>query len=246
MGKVRPSGPFPSPGGSLPGMQIDRRKQARPHLIKAAVGVLIAAVGVAIEALWKIEGKFGFDDRIGTLGVLVFVIGGVIVVRSAGRAVHAAAADRLQGKTKGTPISFLINAMGYLIVLIGAFSLTPVKPGSLIFGGALTGVMLGIAAQQVLGNFFAGIVLLLVRPFSVLDSVFLKGTLGEYEGTVTDMTLFYVHVETERGPVQLPNAGVLASAIGPGARPKVETQSEDEKDEPREAGPAAGGAPTTG
>ena len=228
-------------------MQIDRRKEARPHLIKAVIGVLIAAVGVAIESLWTIRegGEFSFDDRIGSLGVLVFLIGGVIVVRSAGRAVHAAAADRLQGKTKGTPISFLINAIGYLIVLIGALSLTPIEPGSLIFGGALTGVMLGIAAQQVLGNFFAGIVLLLVRPFSVLDRVFLKGALGEYEGTVTDMTLFYVHVLTERGPVQLPNAGVLASAIGPGARPKVEEQTDEEK-EPQEAGPESGGAPGGG
>lgn len=232
-------------------MELDRRKQARPHLIKAVIGVLIAAAGVAIESLWTIRegGDFSFDDRIGSLGVLVFLIGGVIVVRSAGRAVHAAAADRLQGKTKGTPISFLINAVGYLVVVIGALSLTPIEPASLIFGGALTGVMLGIAAQQVLGNFFAGIVLLLVRPFSVLDRVFLKGALGEYEGTITDMTLFYVHVQTERGPVQLPNAGVLASAIGPGARPKVETPAEDERDkdkEPQETGPEAGGAPGGG
>lgn len=232
-------------------MQIDRKRQARPHLIKAAIGVIIAAVGVALASIYEIEqgGGLDFEDRMGLLGVLVFVIGGVIVVRSAGRAVHAAAADRLQGKTRGTPISFLINALGYLIVVVGALGLTPVEPGSLVFGGALTGVMIGIAAQQVLGNFFAGIVLLLVRPFSVLDRVFLKGALGEYEGTVTDMTLFYVHVETERGPVMLPNAGVLASAIGPGARPKIEEKTADEKKqekEPQEAGPESGGAPGAG
>ena len=229
-------------------MQIDRRKEARPHLIKMAVGVLIAAAGVAIESLWKIRegGDFSFNDQIGTVGVVVFVIGGVIIVRSVVRAVHAAAADRLQGKTKGTPISFLINAIGYLIVLAGAFSLTPISLGSLVFGGALTGVIIGIAAQQVLGNFFAGIVLLLAKPFSVPDHVFLKGSLGEYEGMVTDMTLFYVHLQTERGPVQLPNAGVLASAIGPGARPKVEEKPEEDEKEPEEAGPESGGAPGAG
>jgi hypothetical protein len=30
--------------------------------------------------------------------------------------------------------------------------------------------------------------------------------------------LFYVKLETKTGPVALPNAGVLASAVGPGVR----------------------------
>ena len=32
-------------------------------------------------------------------------------------------------------------------------------------GGAITGVVVGIAAQQTLGNFFAGLVLLFARPY---------------------------------------------------------------------------------
>jgi small-conductance mechanosensitive channel len=110
----------------------------------------------------------------------------------------------------------------------------------LLLGGALTGVVVGIAAQQTLGNFFAGIVLLLVRPFSVGEPVVLRsGPLGgEYEGLVTDMGLYYVTMETERGMVQLPNAGVLASAVGPGAR-------SDDDDEPPDddPGPEHGGTP---
>jgi small-conductance mechanosensitive channel len=228
----------------------ERRAAARPHVIRGIVGVVIAAAGVAVSTIWEFKrGKpFSFDDQIACVGALVFLIGGVIFVRSFVRAVHAAAADRLQGKTKGTPISFLMNALGYLIVVLGVLSILQVDPGSLLFGGALTGVMLGIAAQQTIGNFFAGIVLLLVRPFSVGDRVYLKGALGEYEGTVTDMTLFYVHVRTERGPVMLPNAGVLASAVGPGARAEKTDETSDEptdKPEPEKqpAGPSEGGAP---
>jgi hypothetical protein len=41
---------------------------------------------------------------------------------------------------------------------------------------------------------------------------------GEYEGLVSDMGLFYVRLETRTGPVALPNAGVLASAVGSGVR----------------------------
>ncbi|MGH2807112.1 MAG: mechanosensitive ion channel domain-containing protein [Actinomycetota bacterium] len=228
----------------------ERRAAARPHVIRGLVGILIAAAGITINAVWTVrrDNDFTFDDKIGAIGALVFLIGGVIIVRAFGRAVHAAAADRLQGKTKGTPISFLINAFGYLIVALGVLGILKVQPGSLLFGGALTGVMLGIAAQQTLGNFFAGIVLMLVRPFSVSDRVYLKGALGEYEGDITDMTLFYVHITTERGAVMLPNAGVLASAVGPGARAEKTGEPEEEPtEEPKPGkqapGPSEGGAP---
>ena len=196
----------------------------------------VAVVGVVIANLYAIKkgGEFTFNDRIGLVGVLVFVIGGIILVRSAVNAFNVAASDSLHERTKGTPVSFLVYAAGYLFVALGAISLTPVKPASLLFGGALTGVILGIAAQQTIGNFFAGFVLVVVRPFSVGDLIYLKGALGEYEGTVSEMTLFYVHVATERGPVMLPNAGVLASAVGPGTRAEKQKEREEEEEEEEE------------
>lgn len=192
---------------------------------------------MVIANLYEIEkgGGLTFEDKIGLLGVLVFLIGGVIVVRAAVGAFNVAAADHLHERAKGTPVSFLVYAAGYAFVALGALGMTPVRPGSLIFGGALTGVILGIAAQQTIGNFFAGFVLVVVRPFSVGERIYLKGALGEYEGDVTEMTLFYVHVATERGQVMLPNAAVLASAVGPGARAEKQKEREEEKASEAEA-----------
>ena len=211
-------------------MNFDRRRAARPYIVRGVIGLLLAIAGIVIESIWEFQKghKFTFDDKIALLGVLTFVIGGVVVVRASVRAIHAAAADHLEGKTKGTPISFLVYALGYLIVILGALSMTGTQPGSLLFGGALTGVIIGIAAQQTLGNFFAGMVLIFVRPFKVGDRVYLKGGLGEYDGTISEMTLFYVHVMTDRGEVMLPNAGVLASAVGPGARAEKQKEREEE------------------
>lgn len=212
-------------------MATDRKRSTRPYLIRALIGLSIAIAGVVVANLYEIDkgGKFTFDDRIGLVGVVVFIIGGVILVRSAVGAFNVAASDSLQEKAKGTPVSFLIYAAGYVFVALGAVSLTPINPASLLFGGALTGVILGIAAQQTIGNFFAGFVLVVVRPFTVGDLVYLKGALGEYEGTVSEMTLFYVHIATEQGPVMLPNAGVLASAVGPGARAEKQKEREEEQ-----------------
>jgi small-conductance mechanosensitive channel len=89
--------------------------------------------------------------------------------------------------------------------------------GHLLLGGAIAGVVVGIAAQQSLGNVFAGFVLLLARPFAVGNRIRVRsGALGgEFYGTVTSMSLTYVSVLTDDGMLKVPNSSVLAAAVGP-------------------------------
>jgi small-conductance mechanosensitive channel len=112
----------------------------------------------------------------------------------------------------------LIGAVTTLVVALGLFG---VPVGQLVLGGALTSVFVGIAAQQALGNVFAGIVLLLARPFRVGDAVHLQaGALGgQLEGTVTEVGITYTRLLTDNGTLSIPNAGVLNAVIGP--RPPV-------------------------
>lgn len=151
--------------------------------------------------------------------VVVVIVAGVLVVRSLTAALRRII-EHHGDQLHGTPLGLVVSFVGYLGVAVCVLVILGKPVGGLLLGGALTGVLVGIAAQQVLANFFAGIVLLLVRPFTLADEVVLKsGPLGgEYEGVVTDMGLFYVKLETKTGPVALPNAGVLASAVGPGVR----------------------------
>ena len=230
-------------------MSTEARRAARPHLVRAAVagavflGCLVAAGffdDFSVKRGIAPEEYPGFALAVGAL------VAGVMSVRALANAAKKASAERL-GVARGGTMGFAIQAAGYFIVLMTVLSTANINLGGLLLGGALTGIVLGIAAQQTLGNFIAGIVLLLVRPFTLGDNVVMKsGPLGgEYEGLVTDMTLFYVHVQTERGPVALPNAGVLASAIGPGARSPKEEEVEDEEAQPerQDPGPAHGGTP---
>lgn len=228
---------------------------ARADLVRAAVGVLVLIVGMVVasggddlQAWINSENVFlSFGAKIRALiGPLAVVIGGVIAVRSSAKAVRKLSADNL-GDARGAGLGLLVSVIGYLLVLITLLSALGVNPAGLLLGGAITGVVLGIAAQQTLGNFFAGIVLLVNRPLVVGEEVVMRaGALGgEFEGLVTDMTLFYVKLQTAQGPVALPNAAVLASAIGPGARaPKEDDKKEEtEKEDGEPADPSSGGAP---
>jgi small-conductance mechanosensitive channel len=210
-------------------MAMTSVRRARPYLIRAAIAGLIALGGLVAATQfgqWKDVRRDGVRDlatapekSVAIVGAAVVLLAGVGSVRSFSSAVRKATEDRLDD-ARGGPLSIVVRIVGYLIVLLAVLGSLKVPLGGLLLGGAVTGVVIGIAAQQTLGNFFAGIVLLIVKPFAVGDAVVLRsGPLGgEYEGTVAEITLYYVRLVTVQGPVMLPNASVLASAIGPGAR----------------------------
>ena len=113
---------------------------------------------------------------------------------------------------------------GYIILIIGAFTtlvitleLFAVPIGQLVLGGALTSVFVGIAAQQALGNVFAGLVLLFARPFQVGDAIRLRaGALGgTLDGIVTDIGITYVRFDTDGSVMSIPNSQVLNAVVGP-------------------------------
>jgi small-conductance mechanosensitive channel len=227
------------------------KKVARPHLVRATLAALIALSGFAVSdksgtlergegLIDKLSGKVTAGDVAALVGAIVFLLAGVIAVRAFTRAAGSAVEHQL-GAARGAPLSLTISVAGYIILILALLTLLGVDLSGLLLGGAITGVVVGIAAQQTLGNAFAGMVLLAVRPFVVGETIVLRsGPLGgEYVGRVTDIGLFYVDLETEGGPVKLPNAGVLAGAIGPGARSskkEVEPEEEAAQAEPAEGG----------
>ncbi len=113
-------------------------------------------------------------------------------------------------------VRYTIVLLGILIVVSVTLALLKLPVSQLLVGGAITSIILGIAAQQALGNVFAGIVLLLSRPFVVGDMVRFRagGLSGQIEGTVTEIGITYLRLETTEGTLHLPNSQVLAAVVG--------------------------------
>jgi small-conductance mechanosensitive channel len=141
----------------------------------------------------------------------------------------------------------------YFLLLIGGFAtlavtlaLFHVPVSQLLLGGALTSVFVGIAAQQALSNVFAGIVLLLARPFRVGDPILLRaGALGgELTGTVTEIGITYVRLDTGASVVAVPNSQVLNAVVGPQpqqaeSRARSESRQTGGDDQPKPPGRGA-------
>ena len=87
-------------------------------------------------------------------------------------------------------------------------------PRAIALGGAVTAVVLGLAAQSTLGNLIAGMVLLGSRPFQIGERVGMQGgTLGgEVEGTVASLGLIYTTLARGEERLLVPNNAVLRPA----------------------------------
>jgi len=131
----------------------------------------------------------------------------------------------LTGTAHAAVIRYTIVLAGFILTLVLTLGLFKVPISQLIIGGALTTILIGIAAQQSLSNVFAGLVLLLSRPFTVGDAVqFRSGAMGGLlEGTVTEIGITYLRLDTADGPMSLPNAQVLAAAVSHPAQPSGAT-----------------------
>jgi small-conductance mechanosensitive channel len=195
---------------------VEPVRRGGSHLRLAAAALTIAIIAFAVSgAMGDIHGSLN-QKLIGAGGGALFVVASIVATRAAATEVYEVIGIRTGPRHAGV-LRWLVTIVGYIIVLITALGLFAVPIQHLVLGGALTGVIVGIAAQQSLGNVFAGVVLLVARPFGVGDAIQVRsGSLGGVlQGTVSAMGMTYVTVITDDGPMSLPNSGVLAAAVGP-------------------------------
>jgi small-conductance mechanosensitive channel len=195
--------------------------------VAVLAGVVVLAALVAGSTSGDLHGRSLHAKLLALGAALAVVIFGTVATRRLASTVAGAVSLRT-GRSGATAVRLVITFAGYVVVVFAALGLLAVPVQHLILVGALTGVAVGIAAQQSLGNMFAGMVLLATRPFSIGDRIRIRaGALGsEFDGVVRNMSLTYVTVETDDGPLHVPNSGVLAAAVGPRARrPDVVTSA---------------------
>jgi small-conductance mechanosensitive channel len=206
-GRLTFSGPAVSVG--LEAEPMARR--ARAHL--ALLLPLITAVVVAYSHRAEL---FGADLPVRIGCVIALVILGWSFAMNLGRAVGPTLLKRLDPDTAGT-VGFLIRLLTLMLSVIFALRLAGLRPETLAVGGAITAVILGLAAQQTIGNLISGTVLLSARPFRVGDRVRMHagGVAGQVEGTVASLGLLYTTLANGEDRILVPNNVVLSGAVVP-------------------------------
>ena len=146
-------------------------------------------------------GRRGLEPVVRVLAVILVLALGWGLARSVGSFVGPTFMRRMDPATAGT-FGFLIRLITMAIALLLALSVAGASLQSLAVGGAFTAVIVGLAAQQTLGNVIAGMVLLSARPFRVGERVRLQAGAvgGQVEGIVSSLGLLYTTLTARRRP----------------------------------------------
>jgi small conductance mechanosensitive channel len=204
------------------GLAVNVSQQAVRRARRQALVLVPLFIGVIVlhdhYQQWFLTPKTKNDYHalITTATVLALLALGWALARDIGRAAGPTFFRRMDPSTAGT-VGFVIRLVAVLITIIWALHIAGVSAGSLVAGSAFTAVILGLAAQQTLGNVFAGMVLLSARPFRVGERIRLQAGAagGAIEGTVSSLGLLYTTIARGEDRTMIPNNLVLSAVIIP-------------------------------
>ncbi|HEY1270018.1 MAG TPA: mechanosensitive ion channel domain-containing protein [Candidatus Binatia bacterium] len=119
-----------------------------------------------------------------------------------------------------TAINFIAQLAQVAIFLIALIIYAQLIPAlrsmgtALLAGVSVVSVVIGIAAQNTLGNLVAGFSLLLYRPFHIGDRVQLNTPRGAAIGTVSELSLGYtVLTDPDNHEIIVPNSVMVTQVI---------------------------------
>ena len=194
------------------------RKKAAPW--RSIIALVLAIAGSIAAKGWGVPPGHSFSEASSTQQIITLAGAAAFLVFGLAAALGLSAKARSSlepviGEAHAGVVRYVLVLVGVFTILLITLSIGQVHITQLLVGGAVAGVLLGIAAQQSLANLFAGLVLLFARPFRVGDHVrFRAGALsGTIEGVIVDISLTYVRLQTDEGAVLVPNAQALAAAV---------------------------------
>jgi small conductance mechanosensitive channel len=191
-------------GRDLGERAVEHAKRSWPEFV-----TLLALIAGVLVLYTNRRALFGVDTPVRLAAGIALLILGWAAARVGGRI--AARAISRRGVDMAGPIGFSIRLAAITLALAMALRIVGLQPTTVAIGGAATAIIFGLAAQQTLGNLFAGIVLLGARPFRVAERIRLQGGVlaGQIEGVVVDSGLLYTTLARGDDRIFVPNGVVL-------------------------------------
>ncbi|MGA2123616.1 MAG: mechanosensitive ion channel family protein [Acidimicrobiales bacterium] len=199
------------------------KRSLKTEWVLGCVAAVIALTALGLgRAFGKIEHSSLHQKLYGWAAALVLVLAGGYAIVHLSRALGRFVSRQSNAGAGGT-IRLVTYGLGYVILIIALLAVLGVSLDHLLIGAGIAGIILGVAAQQSLGNVFAAVVMLFARPFVVGDTIRIRsGVTGVLDVKVLGTGLTYVTVMSDDGVLRIPNSIMLGAGIGqlrPGATP---------------------------
>ena len=165
---------------------------------------------IVFPALQLIDGILTMVDLKKVAIVLVIVVVTLVVDRLIRRAISRYAKNLNLEPHAANIFKLIERIIVFAAGLVAILSIFGASTDWFIGISALTGAAIGFASTQTVGNFLAGLYIMVSRPFMVRDYV----KIGDVEGEVREITINYTKIYTPTYNItEIPNRKVLDSII---------------------------------
>lgn len=151
--------------------------------------------------------QYGLTDTI--IIILLILITAMVISRIL---------TRLMKKRNFRNLPIWLKVKKYMIITITIYGILtlfiPAKTilDPLLASGGIVAVVVGLAAQETVGNLISGFMIVTFRPFHIGDLIRVNN--GEYVGTVVEITIRHTIIETfENTRVIIPNSQMNTSVL---------------------------------
>ena len=175
-------------------------------LIKSLTSMIIVVTAVVIASSFigqLLDPRYSTFIKIGVVATI-----GYFVINFIANVFYQLSYDAL--KKNAEIIRILIRIVGAIIVIsiiISYLSEDPIIAASV---GTITGIVIGFASQNVIGNLISGLYLAISRPFRIGD----RATVFGNTGIIFDIGLLYTKLRNDEGHIILaPNLSMVSTTI---------------------------------
>jgi small-conductance mechanosensitive channel len=150
---------------------VNRERQKRRLWAIGSLFVLLAAILIIIYIITFIL-KYIPAEYSKYIDALVIAIISYLVVRLILRYIRRVLGKYLDEATLH-PIVFMVRMVGYFVIVLAIIASLGINISSIILGSTFLAAVIGLASQSVLANQFAGLLLIVTRPFKIGDRVWI-------------------------------------------------------------------------
>ena len=124
--------------------------------------ILIAAIAYMLTSLNLVPVAYS-----SVFYSVVAIISGLAITTIISKVVYDGMSKSV-GAHNAASLSFIVKVIGYTLTLLIFFSYFKIGLGAALAAGGFSGLIIGLASQNVLSNIFGGIMILVTRPFKVV------------------------------------------------------------------------------
>jgi small conductance mechanosensitive channel len=141
--------------------------------------------------VWTQLGPVSFLITLGT-GLLMVLVGKILIIWLTRILKRSLARAKKINDLMARFILQLVNIIGWIFLIVAFLQHIGLDMGPVLAGLGITGVILGFAFQETIGNLLSGVMIVINAPFRIGDYI----ETGSFSGTVTDMDMICVILST--------------------------------------------------